>query len=171
MNTNITGLTLILLWNLKALLHTTTIVVVSRIRVKMVFQNLCILVLWPKVTLALEGLTLKVFDLLFLAYTLLLISHLIRRAHMDAHAERFSLENEFAAWISRFPHLSVNPSADGVSFVQCTKKQKKNVNCLNPVLVFIGMLSLSNIRWVTICQGFSPFSAFCHQFMVTKLVN
>ena len=37
------------------------------------------------------------------------------------------------------------------------------------VCIHIGNLSLSTIRWVHICHGFSDFPAFCHHFMLTKL--
>ena len=46
-------------------------------------------------------------------------------------------------------------------------------NHLNPVmLVFIGILLLSTLRWVPICQGFSDFfSFFCINFVLAKLVT
>ena len=65
-----------------------------------------------------------------------------------------------------------NPSDAEVTFVQSTKKLKNSENHLNPVvLVFIGKLSRSTVRWVPICHGFSHFSAFCHHFMLTKLAS
>ena len=45
-------------------------------------------------------------------------------------------------------------------------------NYLNPVmLVFIGKLSLSTIRWVPMCQGISHFSGFLHNFVMAKLAT
>ena len=42
------------------------------------------------------------------------------------------------------------------------KKAKICENHLYPVmLVFIGKHSLSTLRWIPICQGFSQFSGFC----------
>ena len=38
-------------------------------------------------------------------------------------------------------------------------------------MVLIEKLSLSSIRWVLICQGFSHFSAFCDHFLMTKLAT
>ena len=46
------------------------------------------------------------------------------------------------------------------------------IGSVNPVmLVFIGKLSLSTIRWVPICHGFSHIYAFCHHFMLKKLAT
>ena len=55
----------------------------------------------------------------------------------------------------------------------CPKYKDTKVfdNHQNPVmLVFIGKLSLSTLRWVPICQGFDHFSGFLHLFVLTKLV-
>ena len=66
----------------------------------------------------------------------------------------------------------VNPSDAEVTYVQGTKKQNNSENHLNPVmLVFIGKLSRSTVRWVPICQGFSHISAFCHHFLLIKLAT
>ena len=52
------------------------------------------------------------------------------------------------------------------------KKVNKLWNhCNTLMVVFIGKLSLSTIRWVPICQGFSHFSAFFHHFMLAKLAT
>ena len=37
------------------------------------------------------------------------------------------------------------------------------------MLVFIGCLSLSTLRWVPMCQGFSHFSAFLHHFIMATV--
>ena len=64
----------------------------------------------------------------------------------------------------------INPLDAEITFVQCTKKQNIIKNHLNPIiLVFIWKLSLSTLRLVPICKGFSHFSAFFHHFMLTKL--
>ena len=43
---------------------------------------------------------------------------------------------------------------------------------LNPViLVLIGKLSSSTLRWVPICQGSSDFSGFLHYFVLAKLAT
>ena len=56
------------------------------------------------------------------------------------------------------------------TFVQSTRKQRLLKNHLNTVMwVFICKLSLSTIRRVPICHGFSDFAAFCNLFMLTKL--
>ena len=39
------------------------------------------------------------------------------------------------------------------------------------MLVFIGKLSWSTLRWVPICQGFSQFSGFLHHFVLAKLAT
>ena len=39
------------------------------------------------------------------------------------------------------------------------------------MLVFIRKLSLSTLRWVPICQGFSHFSGFSHHFVSAKLAT
>ena len=45
-------------------------------------------------------------------------------------------------------------------------------NHRNPVmLVFIGKLLMSTLRWVPICQGFGHFSAFLHNFVLAKLAT
>ena len=42
----------------------------------------------------------------------------------------------------------------------------------NPVLlVFIEKFSLSTLRWVPMCQGFSHFSGFLHNFVLAKLAT
>ena len=38
------------------------------------------------------------------------------------------------------------------------------------ILVFIGKLSLSTLRWIPICQGSSDFSGFLPHFVLAKLV-
>ena len=59
------------------------------------------------------------------------------------------------------PGTNINPSTAEVTFVQFTKKGKKDENHLNPViLLFIVKLSLSTLRLVPICQGFNHFSGF-----------
>ena len=45
-------------------------------------------------------------------------------------------------------------------------------NHRNPVmLVLIGKISLSTLRWVPICQGFSDFSGFLHYFVLANLAT
>ena len=39
------------------------------------------------------------------------------------------------------------------------------------MLVFIGKLSLSTLRWVPICQGFRYFHVFFHDFVLAKLAT
>ena len=52
------------------------------------------------------------------------------------------------------------------------KNPKIFENHLNPVvLVFIGKLSLSTLRKVPICQGFSHFSGFLHHFVLAKVTT
>ena len=42
---------------------------------------------------------------------------------------------------------------------------------LSILLVFIGKLSLSTLRWVPMCQGFSHFFGFLHHFVLAKLAT
>ena len=43
---------------------------------------------------------------------------------------------------------------------------------LNPVmLVFIRQISLSTLKLVPMCQGYSHYSAFLHHFVLAKLVT
>ena len=66
--------------------------------------------------------------------------------------------------------MTFNPYAAEATFVQRTRMQRFFENHRNPVmLVFIGKLSLSTLRWVPICQGFSDFSGFLHHFVLAKL--
>ena len=45
-------------------------------------------------------------------------------------------------------------------------------NHRNPImLVFIGKLSLSALRWIPMCQGFRQFSGFMHHFVLAKLAS
>ena len=37
------------------------------------------------------------------------------------------------------------------------------------MLVFIGSISMSTLRWVAICQGFANFSGFLHHFVLAKI--
>ena len=63
--------------------------------------------------------------------------------------------------------LILNPDA---TFVRKHKEAKIFENHLNPVmLVFIGKLSLSTLRWVPICQGFSHFLGLLQHFVLAKL--
>ena len=39
------------------------------------------------------------------------------------------------------------------------------------MLVFIGKLSLSSLRWVPMCQGFSQFPGFLHHSVLAKLAT
>ena len=39
------------------------------------------------------------------------------------------------------------------------------------MLVFIGKLSQSTLRWVPICHGFSDFSGFLHHFVIANLAT
>ena len=51
-------------------------------------------------------------------------------------------------------------------------KHKDAKNRLNPVmLVFIGKLSLSTLKWLPICKGFSHFKDFLHHFVCAKLAT
>ena len=52
------------------------------------------------------------------------------------------------------------------------KKANNNENHQNQVMwVLIWKHSLSTLRWVPICQGFSDFSGFLHYFILTKLAT
>ena len=45
-------------------------------------------------------------------------------------------------------------------------------NHLNSVmLLLIGKLSLSTLRWVPVCQDFSHFSGFLHQYVLAQLAS
>ena len=58
------------------------------------------------------------------------------------------------------PISHFNTSDAGATFAQNTKRQKV-WNLLNPImLVFIRRLSVSTLKWILICQGFSHFSGF-----------
>ena len=65
---------------------------------------------------------------------------------------------------------SYNPSNAEATFVSMHKNAKIYENHRSPVvLVLIGKLSPSTLRWVPICQGFSNFSGFLHYFILAKL--
>ena len=52
------------------------------------------------------------------------------------------------------------------------KNAKTLENLLNPILlVLIGKLSPSILRWLPICQGFGDFSGFLHYFVLAKLAT
>ena len=66
--------------------------------------------------------------------------------------------------------MTYNPSDDKTIFSSKANEAKIFENHLNPVmLVFIRLLSLSTLRWIPICQGFSNFSAFLHHFVSANL--
>ena len=69
---------------------------------------------------------------------------------------------------------SLNPShAEAtLNFRPWEKNAKRFENHLNLImLVFIGELSQSTIRWVPICHGLSHFHGFLHHFELTKLAT
>ena len=54
----------------------------------------------------------------------------------------------------------------------CLKNAKIFENHLNPaILVFIGYLLLSTLRFVPTCPGFSHFSVFLHHFVLATLAT
>ena len=66
----------------------------------------------------------------------------------------------------------INPSNAKATYVQSTMTQRFLKNHLNPVmLVFIRKLSLSTLRWIPMCQGFSHFSGFLHHFVLAKVAT
>ena len=69
------------------------------------------------------------------------------------------------------PKLALlNHSNAEATFIQSYKNTKIVENHLNPVmLVFIGKLSLSTLRWVPIFQGLSHFSGFLHCFFIGQI--
>ena len=68
--------------------------------------------------------------------------------------------------------LHINPSNAKATFVQSTRTQRFLENHLNPVLlVFIGKLLLSTLRWVPMCQGFDNFSGSLLHFVLVKLAT
>ena len=67
--------------------------------------------------------------------------------------------SEIETQTDRWP---INPSNDEAA--------KIFENLLNPsMLVFIGKILLSTLRWVPKCQGFNDFSVCLHQFVLAKL--
>ena len=78
-------------------------------------------------------------------------------------------------------HLYVSPSyCHGFRLpFQCWgyfRPKHKNANYFenhqNPVmLVFIGKLLMSTLRWVPICQGFGHFSGFLHHFLLPQVAT
>ena len=66
------------------------------------------------------------------------------------------------------PGIPLNTFHAEATFVHGRKEDFENH--LNPVmLVFIGILSLSTIRWVPICHGFSHFSRFFASFCIGQI--
>ena len=64
--------------------------------------------------------------------------------------------------------LEINPSNAQATF----EGAKIFENHLYTVLlVFIGKLSRSNLRWIPICQGFSDFSGLLHHFVIGNLAT
>ena len=58
------------------------------------------------------------------------------------------------------------------TFVQSTMTQTFKKNKTKPChVVFIGKLSLSTLRKIPKCQGFSHFSGFLHHFVLAKLAT
>ena len=52
------------------------------------------------------------------------------------------------------------------------KDAKTFKNHLNPVIfIFIGLLSLSTLRWVPMCQSFGHFGGFLHHHVLAKLAT
>ena len=65
--------------------------------------------------------------------------------------------------------MNFNPSNAEATFIQSTRIFE---NHLNPVmLVFIGKLLLSTLRWVPICHGFGHFSGVLLHFVLAKLAT
>ena len=63
-----------------------------------------------------------------------------------------------------------NPSNASGYFCPKHKDEKIFENHLNPVmLVFIGKLSPSTLRWVPMCQGFCHFSGYFASFCLGKI--
>ena len=122
----------------------------------MVFNNLCILVLWTKVALGLKGLTLPVQGLLS-----------TRAQGRNSYQPLEISESEIPKG-----KTSRIPSNDEATFIQSTKTQKLFENYLIPVmLVFIGKLSLSTLLLVPMCQGFSHSSGILYHFVLAKLAT
>ena len=68
----------------------------------------------------------------------------------------------------KFGNISLHNA--GANFRPSHKVAKNFENHLNPVMsVFIGQLSLSALRWVPMCQGFSHFQFFFASFCIGQI--
>ena len=68
--------------------------------------------------------------------------------------------------------LFLNPFNAEATFIESARMPSYFKNHSNPfILVFIRYLSLSTLRWVPICQGFSHFSSFLHHFVLATLAT